>query len=98
MKFLSQFQDFWTDVIMDFIIDLPSSDKSKAVFDFILIVMNKNIKMIDYVSAKKNWIAEELINAFHTRIFVKHDMSNVTITNKKISLFPIFEVLFVIFL
>ena len=83
MKFLLQFQDFWTDVIMDFIIDLSSSDKSKTVFNFILIVMNKYIKMIEYVSAKKNWIAEKLINVFHTRIFVKHDMPNLIIINKK---------------
>ena len=83
MKFLLQFQDFWTDVIMDFIIDLSSSDKSKAVFNFILIVINKYIKMIKYVSAKKNWIAKKLINVFHTRIFIKHDMSDVIITNKK---------------
>ena len=41
IKILSQLQGFWTDVIMDFIIDLSSSDKSKTVFDFILIVMNK---------------------------------------------------------
>ena len=68
---------------MDFIIDLSSNDKSKAVFDFILIVMNKYIKMAEYVSVKKNWIAKKLINVFHTRIFVKHDMPNMIITNKK---------------
>ena len=83
IKSLSQFWGFWTDVIVDFITDLPSSDKSKAVFDFILIVVNKYTKMTEYVSAKKNWIAKKLINVFHTRIFVKHDMPNVIITNKK---------------
>ena len=40
MKFLFQFQNFWTNVIMDFIIDLLSSDNSKIMFNFILIVMN----------------------------------------------------------
>ena len=78
---------------MDFITDLPSSDKSKTVFDSILIVMNKYIKMIKYVSAKKNWIAKKLINVFHMKIFVKHDMPNVIITNKKICLLSTFKVL-----
>ena len=83
INFLFQFQNFWTNVIMNFIIDLSSSNKSKIMFDFILIIMNKYIKMIKYIPAKKNWIAEKLNNVFHTRIFVKHDMSNVIITNKK---------------
>ena len=83
MKLLFQSRGFWTNVIMDFIIDLSLSGKSKTVFDFILIVMNRYIKMIKYIPAKKNWIAEKLNNVFHTRIFVKHDMSNVIITNKK---------------
>ena len=81
---------------MDFIIDLLSSNKSKTMFDFILIVMNKYIKMVKYVSAKKNWIAEKLINVFYIRIFVKHDMPNVIITKKKFCLFSIFEMFFVI--
>ena len=68
---------------MDFITDLSSSGKSEAVFDFILIVMNKYIKIAEYVFAKKDWIAKKLINVFHIRIFIKHDMSNVIITNKK---------------
>ena len=68
---------------MDFIIDLSSSDKSEIVFNFILIVMNKYIKMAEYVSVKKNWIMEKLVKVFYTRIFVKHDMSDVIITNKK---------------
>ena len=38
---------------MDFIIDLSSNGESEAVFDFILIVMNKYMKMIKSIPAKK---------------------------------------------
>ena len=82
MEPLPQPRGLWTDVIMDFITDLPPSGKSGAVFDSILVVVNRYTKMAEYVSARKDWTAEKLANAFHTRIFVKHGMPDVIITDR----------------
>jgi transposase InsO family protein len=53
---------------MDFITDLPPNRNNKAVYDVILVIVDRFSKMSLYIPAKKTWRAEDLANSFVKRV------------------------------
>ena len=54
---------------MDFVTGLPLSFYRKIVYDFILIVINRYSKMVQYIPCNKNMDAKKLAEIIKNRIF-----------------------------
>jgi transposase InsO family protein len=54
----------WEEISMDFITDLPPSESGKAVYDAILVVVDRFTKMARYLPVRKDMDAEGLANVF----------------------------------
>ena len=72
--------------IMNFITDLSSSKHRVEIYDSMLIVMNRYTKYVKYISTKKIWTIENLIDVLMNEIFTKYEKF-VFITIDRDSLF-----------
>ena len=54
----------FTDLIMDFITDMPPSEFYSIVYDSIFIVMYRYTKLVRYTPAQMDWTAKRLAKAF----------------------------------
>ena len=71
--FISEFR--WTDLTMNFVIEFSASrDWNEAVYDFILVVVNRFTKMTHYVSITKTISAKNLTEIFMREIIKLHDI------------------------
>ena len=71
---------------MNFVIDLPSSKRDKIVYNLILVIVDKCIKMIKNLSIIIKIDVAKLTNVFFEKIILHFDMS-ADIVNDKNSLF-----------
>ncbi len=83
----------WT---MNFIIDLSFSKHKKIVYDSMLMMIDRYIKINLYISSKKTWNAENLTNALIDEIFIKFEKLVFIITNRDFFLFSNFDRRFII--
>ena len=68
---------------MNFITKLSSNKKRDVVYDLILIIIDRYIKMIKYVSIIKKTDVAELTKMFFEKIILHFDMSNEIVNDRK---------------
>ena len=76
----------WKEIFMNFIIDLPSSKREGVVYDAILVIVDKCIKIIKYLSVIIKIDVAKLTKLFFEQIVLRFDMS-ADIINDRSSLF-----------
>ncbi len=79
--FLSQ--DSWQEIIMNFITNLSFSKRSNDVYDFVLVIINRYIKMTLYIFVTKKIIAIELTKIIFDHVMLKYDASKDVVSNKE---------------
>jgi hypothetical protein len=70
----------WT---MNFITNLSFSKHRDIVYNSILMIIDRYIKFSLYISSKKTWNVENLINALIDEIFIKFEKFVFIVTNRK---------------
>jgi hypothetical protein len=83
LQSLSFFQDSWQEIIMNFITNLSSSKRSDDVYDSVLVIMNRYIKMTLYIFVTKNIIAIELTKIIFDQVMLKYDASKDVVSNRE---------------
>ena len=83
LSFLSISKFKWIDITMNFVTDLfESKTWNETTYDSILVVINRLIKMIHYISITKTMIAKNLVEILIRKIIKFHDFSSSITTNK----------------
>ena len=72
----------WADLTMDFITNLPLSRCGQEVYNLILVIMDRNMKMVHYVPVRKTIGAEELADVFLQEIHCLHGMPDLIVTDR----------------
>ena len=67
---------------MNFITDLSSNKRKKIIYDTILIIIDRYIKIIKYFFIIKKINAIQLLNLFYKKIVLKYDTFNDIIINR----------------
>ena len=75
---------------MNFIIDLPSSKRDKIIYNSILIIVDKCIQMIKYLSIIIKIDVAKLTNVFFEKFVLHFNMSTDIINNKKFLFINVF--------
>jgi len=86
MQTLPHSNSLWEKVTMNMITDLPSSKHSNSVYDAILVVVDRYIKMAWYISISKTLTAMQLADIFFEKI-VCHYRTLKEIVSDKDSIF-----------
>ena len=68
---------------MNFVTKLPSNKRRDVVYDFILMIIDRYIKMIKYVSIIKKIDVAELMKMFFEKIVLRFDMSDEIVNDRK---------------
>jgi hypothetical protein len=69
--------------IMNFIINLSFNVNREVAYDFILVVVNRYTKYARYIRARQNWIAVQLIDVLIKEFFIKCEVFEVIIIDRK---------------
>jgi hypothetical protein len=77
------FQDSWQKIIMNFITNLSSSKRSDDVYDCVLVIINRYIKMTFYISVTKKITVVELAEIIFDHVMLKYDVSKDVVSNKE---------------
>ena len=80
---LFAFKKSWKEIIMNFVTKLFSSKRRGVVYDFILMIIDRYIKMIKYVSIIKKIDVAELTKVFFEKIVLRFDMSDEIVNDRK---------------
>jgi len=72
MQALPHSNSFWEKVIMNIITDLSSSKRSDSIYDAILMIVNRYIKMTQYISISKTLTAMQLADIFFEKIVCRY--------------------------
>ena len=80
---LLAFKKSWKEIIMNFITRLFSSKKRDVVYDLILIIIDRYIKMIKYISIIKKIDVAKLTKMFFEKIILCFDMLNEIVNDKE---------------
>jgi hypothetical protein len=83
LQFLSLFQNSWQEIIMNFIINLSSSKRSNDVYDFVLVIINRYIKMTFYIFVTKKITIVELTKIIFDHVMLKYDVSKNVVSNRE---------------
>ena len=67
---------------MNFVIKLFSSKRRDVVYDSILMIIDRYIKMIKYISIIKKIDVAELTKVFFEKIVLRFDMSDEIVNDK----------------
>ena len=67
---------------MDFITDLPPSRNNKAVYNAILVIVDRFSKMSLYIPAKKTWRAEDLADSFVKRVISRFGVPKRVVSDR----------------
>ena len=73
----------WKEIIINFITRLFSSKRRDVVYDFILMIVDRYIKMIKYISIIKKIDVAELTKMFFEKIVLRFDISNEIVNDRK---------------
>jgi hypothetical protein len=68
---------------MNFIIDLSSNKRLNDVYDFVLVIINRYIKMTFYIFVTKKIIVIKLTKIIFDHVIFKYDASKNVISNKE---------------
>jgi hypothetical protein len=77
------FQDLWQEIIMNFITNLLFNKRSDDVYDFVLVIINRYIKMTFYIFVTKKIIAIELAKIIFDHVMLKYDASKDVVSNRE---------------
>ena len=80
---LLNLKNFWKEIFMNFITDLSLNKWKNNVYNTILMIINRYIKMIQYILTIKILIASDLINLFFKEIALRFKISEKIVTNKE---------------
>ncbi len=83
LQFLLFSQDSWQEIIMNFITNLSSSKRSNDVYDSVLVIIDRYIKMTLYIFVTKKIIAIELTKIIFDHVMIKYDASKDVVSNKE---------------
>lgn len=73
----------WSDITMDFIESLPSSlDWNGAIYNAILVVVDKLTKMVHYVPVTKDMLAPDLFEVLDREVFRLHGLPNSIVSDR----------------
>ena len=67
---------------MDFIVDLPLSTRNGAVYNAILVVVDRYTKIARYVPCNKTCIAEKLVSMFYDEIIYRYGVLNGIVSDR----------------
>jgi hypothetical protein len=79
--FLSQ--DSWQEIIMNFITKFSFNKRSNDVYDFVLVIINRYIKMTLYIFVTKKIIAIELAKIIFDHVMFKYNASKDVVSNRE---------------
>jgi hypothetical protein len=79
--FLSQ--DSWQKIIMNFITNLSFNKRSNDVYDFVLVIIDRYIKMTLYIFVTKKIIAIELTKIIFDHVMLKYDASKDVVSKRE---------------
>jgi hypothetical protein len=83
LQFLLFSQDSWQEIIMNFITNLSSSKRSNDVYNSVLVIINRYIKMTFYIFVTKKIIAIELTKIIFDHVMFKYDASKDVVSNRE---------------
>jgi len=72
----------WEKVTMDMITGLPSSKHSNSIYDVILMVVDRYIKMTWYISISKTLTAMQLADIFFEKIICRYETSKEIVSDR----------------
>jgi hypothetical protein len=72
----------WKDITMDFITDLPPSKRGRLVYDSILVIVDRKVKMGLYVPTTKKCDAEELARILLEYVVARFGAPNSVISDR----------------
>ncbi len=77
------FQNLWQKIIMNFITNFSFNKRSNNVYDSVLVIINRYIKMTLYIFVTKKIIAIELTNIIFDQMMLKYDASKDVVSNRE---------------
>ena len=90
LNFLLILKVSWKQSFINFVIDLSSSKRDKIVYNSILVIIDKCIKRIKYLSIIIKIDVAKLTNVFFKKIILYFDMSTNIISNKSFLFINVF--------
>jgi hypothetical protein len=75
LQFFFLFQNLWQEIIMNFITNFSLSKRSNDVYNFVLVIVNRYIKMTFYIFVTKKITIVELIEIIFDHVMFKYDAS-----------------------
>ena len=72
----------WKKIIMNFVIELFSNKRRDVVYNSILMIINRYIKMIKYISIIKKINVTKLTKIFFEKIVLRFNMSNEIVNDR----------------
>ena len=79
---LSTLKESWKEISMNFITELFASKRRGDVYDFILMIVDRLIKMTRYVPVIKKIDVAELTDVFFDEIVLRYDMLNDIVSDR----------------
>ena len=67
---------------MDFITDLPPSNRNGSVYDAVLVVVDRYTKMSRYIPCKKTCTAEKLVTLFYEEVICRYGVPNGIVSDR----------------
>ncbi len=83
LQFLLFSQDSWQEIIMNFITNFSSSKRSNDVYDSVLVIINRYIKMTFYIFVTKKITVVELAKIIFDHVMLKYDVSKDVVSNRE---------------
>ena len=83
LQLLKYFTQLWDIITMNFITDLSESRVYKDIYDVILNVIDKFLKMCHYISYWKNMTAEDFMKIFIQKIIHLHEILTAIMLNQR---------------
>jgi hypothetical protein len=77
------FQNSWEEIIMNFIINFSFNKRLNDVYDFVLVIINRYIKMTFYIFVTKKIIAIEWAKIIFDHVMLKYDASKSVVSNRE---------------
>ena len=72
----------FSEIMMDFIIDFPTCNWQSQVFNSILVLVNRYMKMTIYIPSRINWKAETIADVVTKTLLWKHGSSEAFILDR----------------
>ncbi len=79
---MPQPEGIWKKILIDFIIDLPLSLYREIAYDAILVVVDRYLKIIQFVPYNKETTAEELAEIIKNKIIKNFDIFKSCVSDR----------------